>query len=125
MPYVILSAIAAIVIILILQKVNKRKRKALLKAMRARWGKPKTEYFHFERIERFAEIVPDRSFHQLSNQTIFDIDFYKIFSFIDRTTSKVGQQFLFRKIKCPGNSIEELQRFNTTVNFFTENALLR
>ncbi|HWC52710.1 MAG TPA: hypothetical protein VG676_03920, partial [Chitinophagaceae bacterium] len=125
MSYLIFSAIAAIFIILILLQINKRNGRKLLNTIRANWGKPKTGYFHFERIEKFFEFVPDRSFHQLSDQTIFDIDFYNIFTFIDRTTSKVGQQYLFKKLMSPSNAIEELKRFDATVNFFTANEALR
>jgi DNA mismatch repair ATPase MutS len=43
----------------------------------------------------------DNTFHRLTDQTIHDIDFHALFAFVDRTTSRVGQQFLFKKLLEP------------------------
>jgi DNA mismatch repair ATPase MutS len=78
-----------------------RKAKKDLEQIRSAWGKPKSEPFHFEGIESFAEVVHDQPFHRLTEQTLNDIDFQNLFRFLDRTTGKVGQQFLYRKLMEP------------------------
>ena len=87
------------------------------------WGKPKVEPFYFDSIGRYAEIVKDKGFHQLSNQTIQDIDFYDLFGFVDRTISKVGQQFLFKKILQPASSVDEM--LDRNAELFTNNSKIR
>ncbi len=75
--------------------------------LRANWGSPKQQELFFGSIERYAEIMKENNFHQLSSQTMEDIDLQGLFAFIDRTTSRVGQQFLYKKIVQPGNNPQD------------------
>ena len=60
----------------------------------------KNDSFDFEQIERyFREKKHSGSFQKLSAKTCNDIDFQELFQFIDRTSSKVGQQFLYDKLR--------------------------
>ncbi|MFC3361606.1 hypothetical protein ACFOG5_00265 [Pedobacter fastidiosus] len=47
-----------------------------------------------------------------------DIDFDRLFTFVDRTTSKVGQQYLYDRLKKPMSEIKELRQFDRQVTFF-------
>ena len=91
--------------------------------IRLAWGKPKSGSFYFDRISKFATLTKDKGFHQLSQQTLDDIDFYGLFSFIDRTSSKIGQQFLFKKVLQPENKIDDT--LNTNADLFASNSGLR
>lgn len=98
MDYLIFGLFLTGLIFVFIVYLNKRKSRKGIEQIRAAWGKSKTESFNFDGISNYSEEVRGNSFHLLSEQTIDDIDFYGLFKFIDRTTSKVGQQFLFRKV---------------------------
>jgi hypothetical protein len=97
MEYIILAAIIIILVFLITSYVNRQNSKRKIEQIRSAWVKPKTDSFYFDNIRKYADTVKENSFHRLTAQTMEDIDFYGLFEFIDRTTSRIGQQFLFKK----------------------------
>jgi hypothetical protein len=102
----------------------KTKSKTRIASIRNSWGTPKTEPFYFDLIERYADLN-ESGFHRISEQTFKDIDFRALFRFIDRTTSKVGQQYLFNKVMSPGNKLDELNNLNSQATFFSNHSALR
>jgi DNA mismatch repair ATPase MutS len=125
LPYLIFSIGLIAIAILFFIGLAKARKKRVLQELRHNWGRPKDEDFDFNVIGRFARIESDNAYHKLSDQTINDIDFYKLFALLDRTTSRVGQQFLYRQVSQPTNSIGELQKFDESVNLFTKDVSLR
>ena len=105
MNFLIIGVILIFLTLVFLSSNDSKKNKKAIEQIRTNWGKPKTESFYFGGIRSFFEIFDNNKFHQLSEQTINDIDFYSLFKFIDRTTSKVGQQFLFKKLMQPTDSL--------------------
>ncbi|MHB9141927.1 MAG: MutS-related protein [Paludibacter sp.] len=82
-----------------LAMINKRQRKFREKQLKA-FGKLKADSFNFEQIERyFRKKDHSRDFQILSDKTCNDLDFQELFMFLDRTNSKVGQQYLFNKLR--------------------------
>ncbi len=122
MEYLILGAIAVTAVFLLIHHFNKLKSKKKIEGIRESWGQPKTESFHFVSIRRYTEVVKER-FHRLTDQTIEDIDFHRLFIFIDRTTSRVGQQFLFKKVIEPTDLTEDPSE--GLIQLFSENKDLR
>ncbi|MDB4533572.1 DNA mismatch repair protein MutS [Vicingaceae bacterium] len=81
---------------------KKRRYKNLISEIRKSWGKKKEdEYFNFEDISRYFRRNNHKKsvFHVISDQTSLDLDINEVFKFIDRTSSKIGQQFLYNKIR--------------------------
>ncbi|RRA99183.1 MutS-related protein [Larkinella rosea] len=69
-------------------------------ALKASYGKPKSESFDFSRIEQFfANRTPKSSDHSISDKTCQDLDFDEVFMFVDRTVSRVGQQYLYARLR--------------------------
>jgi DNA mismatch repair ATPase MutS len=104
MNILIIGAIVLLLISIFFYLTNNKKDRNSVKQIRDSWGKSKVESFYFEGIRSFSELEDNKRFHRLSEQTINDIDFYSLFKFIDRTTSKIGQQFLFKKLIEPTNN---------------------
>jgi hypothetical protein len=104
MDYLLPGTILSVLIYIFINYLNKRKFKREIKQVRSAWGNPERESFNFDGIRNYSEEVLGDNFHLLTEQTIEDIDFYGLFRFIDRTTSKVGQQFFFRKKIGPTNN---------------------
>ena len=64
------------------------------------FGKVKTDSPYFESVERyFRNKDHSEVFQVLSDKTCNDLDFNELFMFVDRTTSKVGQQFLYNTLR--------------------------
>lgn len=102
---ILILGVAFILLLLIFFHLNNSKKaKKSAELLRSVWGKPKTAFFYFEGISSYSKIVNDHKFHRLTEQTLNDIDFFNLFKFIDRTTSKIGQQFLFKKLSEPSDN---------------------
>src|SRR5689334_5727427 len=75
-----------------------RKKEARAK-LQAQWGKTKDTQFNFYQIARYhARKSFAASTHVLSERTLSALDFSELFAFLDRTISRVGQQFLFSRL---------------------------
>ena len=86
---------------------NRKRRNRLIDA----FGNAKDELFDFENIESyFRKKDHSSAFQTLSDKTCNDLDFQELFMFIDRTNSKVGQQYLYNKLRnIPADSTENIK----------------
>ena len=76
-----------------------RKKKNKQKYLRT-FGNVKEDPFDFEQIENyFRKKDHSAAFQVLSDKSCKDLDFNELFMFLDRTNSKVGQQFLYNKLR--------------------------
>ena len=96
----------------------KRKTK---KSLSDTYGKLKDDSFNFELIEKyFKKRNKSKAFQVLSDKTCNDLDFNELFMFIDRTTSKVGQQVLYDTLRTiphnEDNFIKQEKIINTIAN---------
>ncbi|MDQ2719199.1 MAG: DNA mismatch repair protein MutS [Bacteroidota bacterium] len=123
MNYLFFIAILAVLIFIFINYSNKRKYRKQISQIRGAWGNPKSELFNFDGIKNYSEEVRGNNFHLLTEQTIDDIDFHGLFEFIDRTTSKVGQQFLFRKVIEPTKNTNDSSQ--SLIELFTKDTTLR
>lgn len=79
--------------------INNRRKKNKEKLLEA-FGNIKDDSFDFEQIERyFRKRDNSNTFQVLSDKTCNDLDFQELFMFVDRTNSKVGQQYLYNKLR--------------------------
>ncbi|MBA4058377.1 MAG: hypothetical protein C0490_26905, partial [Marivirga sp.] len=125
MVYWIFGVILIVAIVASLQNTFNAKKKALLEKIRQAWGKPKDEHFPFERIGRYASLDAEAQTYQLASQTLYDIDFFGLFAFVDRTSSKPGQQLLFKKLIQPLKLEEKLASQNARAESFANDVSLR
>lgn len=79
--------------------MNSRKSKKREKLLKA-FGVIKDDSFNFEKIESyFRKKDHSDAIQVLSDKTCTDLDLHELFMFIDRTNSKVGQQYLYNKLR--------------------------
>lgn len=123
MNYLLFGAILTLLTFIFIYLINKGKSRKQIDQIRAAWGNSKTEFFNFDGIKNYSVEVKGKNFHHLTEQTIDDIDFYGLFEFIDRTTSKVGQQFLYKKVIEPTNLKSDPTQ--NLIELFTSNAKIR
>ncbi|MDN5289547.1 MAG: hypothetical protein JWR38_5821 [Mucilaginibacter sp.] len=77
-----------------------------LDKIKNKWSKPLNTRRNFDLIKTYlnAESSSDR----LSATTAEDIDLKSVFNYIDRTSSKPGKQYLYKKLHLPETSIDKL-----------------
>jgi len=86
-----------------------------------KWNERKSEDFYFELIEHYFIKKDHSTARQTINaQLMNDIDFYDLFEFIDRTSSKIGQQYLYNQLLVinPGLYFEEQEAL---ADYFLQN----
>lgn len=76
------------------------KKKKLIGRLAKSFGLTKDDEYYFELIEKYFRNKDNTdSFQVLSDKTCNDLDFEELFMFLDRTNSKVGQQYLYNKLR--------------------------
>ncbi|HEY0742744.1 MAG TPA: hypothetical protein VGD40_14845 [Chryseosolibacter sp.] len=125
MAFVIGVVIVFIALSIFLYKDERRRYRERLQAEKDRWGHQKVDDFNFSLIARYSDRNLTPSFHRLSDQTKNDIDFYDLFVVVDRTITRIGQQFLFDKLQRPTDKVGELKRLDATAELFRTDAKLR
>jgi len=80
------------------------------------FGNLKSESFDLEQIESyFRKKDHSGAFQVLSNKTCNDLDFLELFMFVDRTNSKIGQQFLYNRLRTIPINSNELNGFESLI----------
>ncbi|MGY0426760.1 MAG: MutS-related protein, partial [Polaribacter sp.] len=90
------------------------------------WGnqKKKSYYIFFVIGKYFNNNSHKKKAYQIiSEKSNIDLDIDAVFKFIDRTSSKIRQQYLYFKLRTIGK-IEDLVKFDSLTNFFQENEAL-
>ena len=89
----------------------RNRKKRIKEKLLSEFGNLKTDSFDFENIESyFRKRDNSTAFQTLSDKTCNDLDFQELFMFFDRTNSKVGQQFLYNKLRnIPADSTENIK----------------
>jgi hypothetical protein len=103
-------------------KTKKKIRKKLAES----FGRLKEDSFNFESVEKYFRKKDHRNDSQvLSDKTCNDLDFNELFMFADRTTSKVGQQYLYNMLRTIPQDNKNLTRQEKIIEQITEDAGLR
>ncbi|MGJ8745654.1 MutS-related protein [Polaribacter sp.] len=118
-------AIAIILVIwFLISNFNKKKRLTKLRtSLYKNWGTPqKKTYYNFFVISKYFNnnSHKEKAYHILSDKIKSDFDIDAIFKFINRTSSKIGEQYLYFKLRTIG-SIKEVQKFEKLTALFENN----
>lgn len=119
MNWIISILIITILILIYSRQRSKTKREQYLSKLRLDWGKPKeTTQYNFDLISSYHLATLNNSvFQNISNTTNQDLDLDDIFTFLDRTSSAIGQQYLYHKLHCiKGQS--EVRELDDSIDFF-------
>lgn len=127
MNWILGLIIILIIIYLISNYRTKKKKQQTIQDLVSNWGKEKKQdEFHFDSIEKYFNNnnQKDKAFHIISDKCATDIDINDTFKIIDRTSSKIGQQFLYYKLRTI-ESQDNLLRFKNLTLLFEKNEILR
>lgn len=77
---------------------NRKKKE--IERLKASFGRIKEDSFDFIKIRHYFRNRDNSSLFQvLSDKTCNDLDFEDLFTYLDRTVSKVGQQYLYNRLR--------------------------
>lgn len=77
---------------------NRKKKES--ERLKASFGRIKENSFDFTKIRHYFKNKDNSGcFQVLSDKTCADLDFEDLFAYMDRTVSKVGQQYLYNKLR--------------------------
>lgn len=121
MLYIIIILIVLTLISISVFYLKKRDKEKKINYLKRNWGRQNNnDYFDFYYIRSYFDYaVKNKHFHILSDKTVADLDINDVFKIIDRTCSKIGQQFLYYIIRTPKNDLKSLKKFNKLVDFFS------
>ena len=86
----------------------------------------KEDVFSFGKIERYFLLSKkDDVFQTISDRTYEDLDLEDVFKFIDRTASKVGQQYLYNLLRTIPLNDDRSERLEYLIKIFNEDPDLK
>ncbi len=88
------------------------------------WCNPRyNTYYDFNEISSYYEYcINKESFLNIDDIIVNDLDLNELFVYIDRTSSKIGQQYLYYRLRNISNDNDLIQKYS---NFFTSNSSKR
>ena len=123
MNYFLGFAFVAILWFLLSNFFRKKRIKKFVLLLEKNWGKPKKKpHYNFFVISKYFKnnAHKEKTYHILSEKNKIDFDIDDVFKFIDRTTSKIGEQYLYFKLRTIG-SLKELLEFDKLTSIFQKN----
>ena len=97
-----------------------------IEQLKTSFGTLKDDSFTFDLIEKyFKNKDKSDSFQTISDKTCNDLDFQELFMFLDRTNSKVGQQYLYYRLRNIPSSENRLESNEEIIDEFLNNVDLR
>ncbi|SFQ53323.1 MutS domain V [Hymenobacter arizonensis] len=94
-----------------------------LALLEAEWRTPSPRPRNFPLIARYhAAVQAEPAYHRLDDQTWTDLNGDDLFALLDGTTSRVGQQCLYHRVRSPLNDEAALQDFDQAARLFAEPA---
>jgi len=100
--------------------------KKKIEKLKASFGEIKDGPFDFEMIEKyFRNKDNSEAFQILSDKTCNDLDFEELFWFLDRTNSRIGQQFLYNRLRTISSNTKNVARDEEIISRLSQDEALR
>jgi DNA mismatch repair ATPase MutS len=121
---IILILVAAVAVVNLVRR--RRQQAGELRKLRLHWGQAKIppEKSELDRIALYDRLKYRAAANGLDDKTWSDLNLDLVFEYIDRTSSRMGQQFLFSMLRNPQLTEDPLLQFEKVINSFS-NANLR
>ena len=92
----------------------------------ATWDHPAPRVRNFALIARYYDLTQaEAAYHRLNDQTWADLNGEELFAQLDTTTSRVGQQCLYQRLRSPLADAGALAEFDAAAAFFTQQPATR
>lgn len=102
------------------------KKKKSLKEIREAWGRPIDKFRNFDLISFYHESVSKSGEKEfIDDKTWLDLNMEHLFSYLDRSSSSIGQQFLYHLLRSYEKDSEILNKRNQIRQILDKNSELR
>lgn len=102
------------------------RKKRIRKELEESFGNVKSQAFNFNLISRyFVNKSQVDKMQIVSDQVCDDLDFDLLFKFLDRTNSKVGQQYLYNRLRTIHFNQEQVVEQEDLINFLKQHPAIR
>ena len=125
-PVVVVIILLIVAGAIVFSLIWRRRQKAqLFRDIRLYWGLPRTpsDEREFEKIALYYRLKTRVAGDGLDDKTWADLNLDQVFEFIDRTSSRVGQQYLYDLLRTPKFEEEPLLKLERLVNRFKDDKL--
>jgi len=103
-----------------------KRNKIINSRIKESFGKIKDDSFNFKSIERYFRHKDNSASYQiLSDKTCNDLDFDELFMYLDRTNSRVGQQYYYNRLRNINIDKHQTELDEKIITEFTKNTELR
>lgn len=126
MDYILGTLFLLILLFLFNNFMRKKKLKKKRAYLNKSWGAQKKDnYYNFYVISKYFDnnSHKKKAYHIISEQNKIDFDIDDVFKFIDRTSSKIGQQYLYFKLRTI-TPIHDVLKFDVLTSLFKNNKKL-
>ena len=97
-----------------------------LRRLEAAWHQPAARFPHFPLVARYyGHVQHEPAYQRLPNQTWADLNGDLLFSLLDATVSRVGQQCLYHRLRSPLADEAPLHEFDAAANLLAQQPVAR
>jgi len=112
LPYIVFIIIVLLLYPVFYFTASKKKNENRLDRIINHWKYPRfNTYYNFDKIESYFNHIKKRmssTDYFVDDITVNDLDLNELFVFLDRTSSKIGQQFLYASIRHNNNEEDKI-----------------
>ena len=120
---IILAGVALLFVVM--KFVSNRSRSKKMKYYKSQWGKAIDKHRLINEISIYNNYKLNENDYQIDDKTWQDLDMDKVFSRVDATVSRIGEQKLYQTLHSLKFNKEELKEFDKRVEYFNENETIR
>lgn len=107
-------------------QISFKRNKGINESLKESFGEMKDDSFNFESIEKyFRKKDNSKSYQVLSDKTCNDLDFDELFMYLDRTNSRIGQQYYYNKLRNINIDESQTKLDEEIITELTKNSELR
>ena len=119
---ILLILIVVVALPLVFLVRRRQQRAAFLSELRSTWSQPRSPAVKTEidKIRLYDRLKNPERCGSLDEKTWSDLDLDLVFQYVDRTSSRVGQQFLFYLIRTPHSKEEPLLKLERVIGSFND-----
>ena len=128
--YQIGIALFVLIVIIASKLFDKSKRLQEIDYLLHSWPEAYDNKFDFEKIHKFyyefgPDVLKEKNFHNIDDQTADDLNLDEILKKISICSSTPGEQMLYYLLRTPKTSKDELEKRNDIINLINEDPSLR
>ena len=104
----------------------KKKDEKIIERLTQEWGKTKTTYSSSYLVQKyFAYRAENDVVFGINERAVNDLDFKDYFAFVDRTTSAIGQQYLYAELRALNQNADYLKNLESSIQHYSKDETLR